>query len=307
MHGEQSRFMKLPLGWNALFTLGLAFAALITVIPLVLVVIISFSSTVSIAEVGYSFTPTEWSLEAYQYIVRTGQQIFTSYKITILHTIVGTFCSLFVMSMFAYVLAQSHFKPRKFFTFFAFFTMLFSGGLVPSYMINVNVLGLYDNFLIFVLPSLVSAFNVIILRTFIRTTIPDTLFDAAKIDGAHDLRVYFQIVLPLFKPGLATIGLFNVVSRWNEWFTGMLYIDNPKLVPLQTMLTRIQNSVTFIKDNAASQSGGMSDQLKEALKTMPSDSMRMAIAIISVIPILFAYPFFQRYFITGLTIGSVKE
>ena len=274
-------FMKLSSFWNTAISIVLAFTAIVTLLPL--------------------------SLDAYRYLIRTGRQVLLSYRITIVITVVGTVASLFVMSMYAYVLAQGHFKPRKALMFYTFFTMLFSGGLVPSYMINVNVLGLYDNFLIFILPSLVAAFNVIILRTFIRTTIPETLFEAAKIDGANDPRIFFQIVLPLFKPGLATIGLFNVVTRWNDWFTGMLYTDNPKLVPLQTMLTRIQQNVDFIKNNAAEAGGGVSDQLGDALRQLPSESMRMAIAIVSVIPILFAYPFFQRYFITGLTIGSVKE
>ncbi|MDD3931665.1 MAG: carbohydrate ABC transporter permease [Eubacteriales bacterium] len=300
-------FMKLSSFWNTAISIVLAFTAIVTLLPLILIVVISLSSSKSIAEIGYSFAPVEWSLEAYRYLIRTGRQVLLSYRITIVITVVGTVASLFVMSMYAYVLAQGHFKPRKALMFYTFFTMLFSGGLVPSYMINVNVLGLYDNFLIFILPSLVAAFNVIILRTFIRTTIPETLFEAAKIDGANDPRIFFQIVLPLFKPGLATIGLFNVVTRWNDWFTGMLYTDNPKLVPLQTMLTRIQQNVDFIKNNAAEAGGGVSDQLGDALRQLPSESMRMAIAIVSVIPILFAYPFFQRYFITGLTIGSVKE
>ncbi|MEA4889572.1 MAG: carbohydrate ABC transporter permease [Clostridiaceae bacterium] len=307
MQTTGNRFNRLSPASNIILSAVLLILAIMTLLPLILVVIISFSSSRSIAEIGYSFFPTEWSYEAYRYLMKTGRQVLLSYRVTLLATATGTIASLFVMSMFAYVLAQRSFKPRKFLMFFTFFTMLFSGGLVPSYIVNVNYLHLYDNFLIFVLPSLVSAYNIIILRTFIRTTIPETIFEAAKIDGANDLRIFFQIVVPLFKPGLATVGLFNVVSRWNEWFTGMLYIDNPDLVPLQTMLTRIQQNVDFIKNNAANVGGGMSTQLQAALKSLPSDSMRMAIAIVSVVPILFAYPFFQRYFISGLTIGSVKE
>jgi putative aldouronate transport system permease protein len=160
---------------------------------------------------------------------------------------------------------------------------------------------MYDTFWIMVIPGLVSSFHVIILRTFINTSIPDTIFEAAKIDGANDFRIYWQIVLPLFKAGLATIALFNVVSRWNDWFAGMLYIENPKLIPLQTMLQKIQRNIDFIKNNA-----DVSSEERELLRTMPTESTRMAITIISTAPILFAYPFFQRYFITGLTIGSVK-
>jgi putative aldouronate transport system permease protein len=181
--------------------------------------------------------------------------------------------------------------------------MLFSGGLVPSYIINVNCLHLYDSFWVLVLPSLVNAFNVIVLRTFISTTIPSEMLDAAQIDGANEFRIYTSIVLPLSKAGLATIALFVLVSKWNEWFTGMLYIDNPKLIPLQTMLTRIQQKIDLIKNNSsiASTPDGMA-----LLDSMPTEQTRMAIVMISTLPILFAYPFFQRYFIQGMTIGSVK-
>jgi len=200
-------------------------------------------------------------------------------------------------------LSQQRFPARKFYTFVVFFTMLFSGGLVPSYIINVNVLHLYDTFWILVLSSMVSAFNIIVLRTFITTTIPIDLFDAAQIDGATEFTIFLDIVLPLSKAGLATIGLFVLVGKWNEWFTGMLYIDNPKLIPLQTMLTRIQQKIDFIKNNSsiASTPDGIA-----MLKSMPSEQTRMAILVLSTVPILFAYPFFQRYFIQGMTIGSVK-
>ena len=181
--------------------------------------------------------------------------------------------------------------------------MLFSGGLVPSYIINVNVLHMYDSFWILLLSGMVGTFNIIVLRTFITTTIPIELFDAAQIDGASDFTVFFRIVLPLSKAGLATIGLFVLVGKWNEWFTGILYIENPKLTPLQTMLTRIQQKLDYITQNSsyASSPDGL-----QMLKNMPSEQTRMAIVVITTMPVLFAYPFFQRYFIRGMTIGSVK-
>ena len=187
--------------------------------------------------------------------------------------------------------------------FYVFFTMLFSGGLVPSYILNVKYLHLYDSFWIYILPGLFGFYNCVILRTFITSTIPDSLFEAAKIDGAGHFRIFFQIVMPLFKAGLATIGLFKLVGNWNDWFTGKLYIDNVNLIPLQTMLMRIMDSIQFIKENTANLSDA---QIKQILKDMPTESTRMAITIVSVAPILFAYPFFQRYFVSGLTIGSVK-
>ena len=189
-------------------------------------------------------------------------------------------------------------------TWILFFTMLFGGGLVPSYILNVRYLHIYDTIWVFLLPSLVSAYNVIILRTFIQTTIPDSLFEAARIDGANHFQVFGKIVLPLYKAGLATIGLFNVVGRWNDWFTGVLYIENPNLVPLQTLLQKIQSSIEFIKQNAAV--AGTPDGI-ELMRNLPQQNLRMACMIIIILPVLAAYPFFQRYFVSGLTIGSVKE
>jgi len=301
---KHHHFNRLTPFWDFVVTTILIIAALLTLMPVVLVVIISFSSADSIAMNGYRFIPSGWSFEAYRAVLKSGKQILDSYIVTIAHTTLGTISSLTVMSMFAFALSQKKFKARRFLTFFTFFTMLFSGGLVPSYIINVRYLNLYDNFLIYILPSLVSAYHVIILRTFIITTIPDTMIEAGKIDGASDFTVFVKIVLPLFKPGLATIALFNVVGRWNEWFTGMLYISNPKLIPLQTMLTKIQQNIDFLKQSIGSTVG--SEEMLEALKRMPSDSTRMATTIISVLPVMLIYPFFQRYFIKGLTIGSIK-
>ena len=208
------------------------------------------------------------------------------------------------MSLYAYVLAQRSFRHHTFMTWILFFTMLFGGGLVPSYILNVRYLHIYDTIWVFLLPSLVSAYNVIILRTFIQTTIPDSLFEAARIDGANHFQVFGKIVLPLYKAGLATIGLFNVVGRWNDWFTGVLYIENPNLVPLQTLLQKIQSNIEFIKQNAAV--AGTPDGI-ELMRNLPQQNLRMACMIIIILPVLAAYPFFQRYFVSGLTIGSVKE
>lgn len=294
----------LPPVWNGVITAGLLIIALITLMPVLLIIVVSFSSGQSIAENGYTLFPQSLSLEAYKAVMKTGRQVLMSYRVTIAHTVVGSLASIFVMSMYAYVLAHKQFKLRQPLMFLTFFTMLFSGGLVPSYIVNVRYLHLYDNFLIFVLPTLVSAYNVIILRTFVNTTIPDTMLEAARIDGAGEFRIYWQIVLPLFKPALATVLLFNVVSRWNDWFTGMLYIDNADLVPLQTMLQRIQQSIDFIKQNVGKE--GYNPQMQEALRNLPTESVRMAITIVSTLPVMLVYPFFQRHFIKGLTIGSVK-
>lgn len=298
-----SKINRVKPGTNALFSILLLVVAILTVVPIILVFMISISSSESLTYNGFSFFPVSFSFTAYNSLFKTGSQLADSYLVTIAMTAVTTVLSILTMSSYAFVLSQQTFSGKKFYTFLLFFTMLFSGGLVPSYIINVNYLHLYDTFWILVLPSLVNAFNVIVLRTFISTTIPAEMFDAAQIDGANEFRIYTSIVLPLSKAGLATIALFVLVGKWNEWFTGMLYIDNPKLIPLQTMLTRIQQKIDFIKNNStiASTPDGMA-----LLDSMPTEQTRMAIVVISTLPILFAYPFFQRYFIQGMTIGSVK-
>ena len=296
-------FNTIGRGWNALFTTILCLVSLLMIVPLILVVVVSFSSEMSIATNGFSFFPDEWTLEGYRYLAKMGDQVVDSYLITIFYTITGTVMSLAVMSLYAYVLAQRNFRHHTFMTWILFFTMLFGGGLVPSYILNVRYLHIYDTIWVFLLPSLVSAYNVIILRTFIQTTIPESLFEAARIDGANHFQVFGKIVMPLYKAGLATIGLFNVVGRWNDWFTGVLYIENAKLVPLQTLLQKIQDSIEFLKNNAAV--AGTPDAI-QLLRNMPQQNLRMACMVIIIVPILAAYPFFQRYFVSGLTIGSVK-
>ena len=304
MSKMDNKFNVIGRGWNALFTTILCIVSLTMIIPMALVVVVSFSSELSIANKGFSFFPETWTLEGYRYLAKMGDQVLRSYGITIFYTVTGMLMSLTVMSLYAYVLAQRSFRHHKFMTWILFFTMLFGGGLVPSYILNVRYLHIYDTVWVFLLPSLVSAYNVIILRTFIQTTIPESLFEAARIDGANHFQVFGKIVLPLYKAGLATIGLFNVVGRWNDWFTGVLYIENPNLVPLQTLLQKIQSSIEFIKQNAAV--AGTPDGI-ELMRNLPQQNLRMACMIIIILPVLAAYPFFQRYFVSGLTIGSVKE
>ena len=288
---------------NVLLSLFFTVMGLCTVLPVLLVVSISISSSESLAYNGFAFIPSSVTFTAYESLFRTGSQLLDCYKVTIVTTAVHTVLSVFTMAAFAYVLAQQRFPGKKFYSIYLLIPMLFSGGMVPSYIINVNYLHLYDSFWILVLPGIVNTFNVIVLRTFIQSTIPVEMFDAAAIDGASEFRVFRSIVLPLSKAGLATIALFVMVGKWNEWFTGMLYIDNPKLVPVQTMLTRIQQKLDFIKNNSdyASTPDG-----QRMLMSMPTEQTRMAILVVSTLPIIFAYPFFQRFFIQGLTVGSVK-
>jgi len=298
-----TRLNVISSGWNLVFVILLAFVALFILVPMLLIFVVSFSSELSIANRGYSFWPEAWTLDGYKYLFKTGDQLANSYLITSFYTVTGTLMSMTVMTMFSYVIAQRNFPLCRALTWMLFFTMLFSGGLVPSYILNVRYLRINDTVWIFLLPSLVNAFYTIILRTFIQTTIPETLFEAARIDGAGHFRVFTSIVLPLFKTGIATVGLFNVVTRWNDWFIGMLYIRNPKLIPLQTMLTKIQDSIEFIKQNASI--AGTPDGIA-LLRTLPDENLRMACTIVVILPILMAYPFFQRFFVRGLTVGSIK-
>lgn len=299
----KKNFNSISPATNVLFNILMILLALLVVVPMVLIVIISFSSEASISNIGFSFVPQEWSLEGYRHLFKMGDQIVSSYKITIFVTIVGTALSLATMTMFAYVLSQKQFWLRKFLTYMLAFTMLFGGGLVPSYIL-ITSLGMKDTVWVYLLPSMVSAYNVIILRTFIQTTIPDSLIEAGRIDGAGHFRVFIQIVMPLFKAGVATIALFNVVSRWNDWFTSLMYIDKRNdLVLLQRVLMKIQDNMDFLKNNAAVASTPEGIQM---LRYLPTQSLKMACTLVITIPILLAYPFFQRYFVSGLTIGSVK-
>lgn len=301
---KEKEFNRLSKGWNFVFTLLLMIVGITMLAPMLLVLVISFSSEASIGMVGYSFFPAEWSLEGYQYLLRMGDQLLDSYIFTIFYAVVGTTLSVFVTSMAAYVISVKDFWCHRQLTWYMFFTMLFSGGLVPTYILNVRYLHLDDTIWIFLLPGLCSVYNMIILRTFIRTNVPEALLDSAKIDGAGHFTIFFRIVAPLSKAGLATVALFTVVGKWNDWFTGMLYIENPRLIPLQTLLTKLQNNVDYLKQNAAIAS--TPDGL-QYMRSLPKTSLRMACTIVAVVPILCAYPFFQRYFVHGLTMGSIKE
>lgn len=301
---EQSTLNKLDKGWNAVFIVILIIFALMVLLPMILIIIVSFSSAKSIQEVGFNFVPNEWSLEGYKYTFQMGDQLVYSYIVTIIYSVTGTILGLFIMSMYAYVICQKKFKLERELTWLLFFTMLFSGGLVPSYILNVRYYHINNTFWILLFSGLVNAYWVIILRTFIKTSIPEALFDSAKIDGAGHFIIFFRIVCPLMKAGFGTIGLFSFVAKWNDWFTGMLYIDNNKLVPLQTLLVKLQKNADYIKNNASIASTPDGERL---LSTIPGTNLRMACTILAVVPLLFAYPFFQRYFVNGLTVGSIKE
>ncbi|WP_317951233.1 carbohydrate ABC transporter permease, partial [Rossellomorea marisflavi] len=215
---------------------------------------------------------------------------------------VGTFLSVTVISMYAYAISRKQFKFRKQFTFIAFFTMLFSGGMVPFYIVMTQFLDLKNTMWALILPMAVNAFYIIIMRTFFLRSVPEAILESARIDGAGEMRIFLTIVLPLSIPGIATIALFSTLAYWNDWFNALLFIDDPNKIPLQSLLMRIENNMDFIKQNAM-----LSNQNSAILKSIPQDSARMAMVVIATLPIALSYPFFQKYFIKGLTIGGVKD
>ncbi len=300
-------FRKSHLGRVSIFSeisfyvvLGVFCAACI--LPFIFVVIISFSAEDSIREIGYSFHPLKWSLSAYEYVFQLGDQLWRSYFNSFFVTIVGTASSLLMTILYSYALFRKDFKFRNFFTFFAFFTTLFGGGLATTFMVCKQLLGLSNNYAALIVPALISPFNIIIMRTFFAASIPEELIEAAAIDGSGEYKTLFRIIIPIAKPGIATVGLLTALSYWNEWFLAMLYIKDSKYIPLQYLLMKMQNQEDFLFKNASV----IGVEASKMLRDLPSASLRMALVVFIVVPIAFAYPFFQRYIISGLTIGSVK-
>ncbi len=275
---------------------------LLCIIPFIFVVIISFTSENSIKEIGYSFFPVEWSLQAYQYVIDLGGQLWRSFFNSIFITIFGTLLSVLMCVLYSYALFRRDFKYRKFFTFFCFFTMLFGGGLAPTYMVCKNMLGLSDNYAALIVPMLVNPFNIIIMRTFFQSSVPEELIEAAAIDGSGEYNTLFKIIVPISKPGIATVSLLTALAFWNEWFIPMLYVRDAKYIPLQYLLMKMQNQVDFLVKNSSM----IGAEAANIIGDLPQQSLRMALVVLIVIPIAFAYPFFQRYIISGLTVGSVK-
>lgn len=297
---EESGINRISRGADRLLNLIFTLWALTCVLPLLLVVIVSFSSEQSIFQNGYTFFPSEWSLDAYRFFFRLGDQLVRSYGITIFVTVAGTLFSLAITAMFAYVLSRSDYAYNRIFTLLMLFTMLFNGGIVASYMVNTQLLGLGDSLGALIFPMSLNAFYVIVLRTFYKG-IPMEIIEAARIDGAGEIKTFFRVVIPLSKPGLATIGMFTTIAYWNDWFLGMLYIVDQKKYPVQTLLWSMQNSLEFMKQSSAN-----ALEYAEMAANAPTDSGRMALTVLVVLPILLAYPFFQKYFVKGLTVGGVK-
>lgn len=273
-----------------------------SLLPFLLLIMSSISSETSIIQHGYSLFPQEFSSKAYVYLLDHWEELGRAYGITVFITVIGTIASLAITSMLAYPISRQDLPWKKFWAFFVFFTLLFNGGLVPTYLIYTQVLHVKNTIWALLIPGLLmNGFNVLLVRTFFMTSIPPALIEAAKIDGAGEIKTFYKIVLPLSVPIMATIGLFEAILYWNDWFNGLTYVTNPKLFSIQNILNRLIQDVQFLSSNSDMGSGAGAK-----VAELPSTSVKMAIAVVGVLPILVAYPFFQKYFIKGITIGSVK-
>jgi putative aldouronate transport system permease protein len=284
---------------NLIFTIY----TILCLMPLMLVFMVSITDEKTALINGYSFLPDLYSLSAYAFLLEDWRQIVQSYGVSIFVTIVGTALSLLIMALYAYPISRKDFPHRNFFSFFMFFTMLFNGGLVPWYLVYTQLLDMKNSIWSLIIPLLVSAFFVLMLRTFFSTTVPFELLESAKIDGAGEFRIFAQMVLPLSLPVMATVALFQTVTYWNDWFLSLVFISGNDNVSMQFLMYRTMLDIQFLSSNVQAaqglaQSGG--------LVNIPTETVRMAMAVLGIGPIVLAYPFFQRYFIKGLTIGAVK-
>ncbi|MBP5453879.1 MAG: carbohydrate ABC transporter permease [Lachnospiraceae bacterium] len=299
---KRNRLQSVSVPTEIIFHLIIGGFALACILPFIFVIIISFSSEESIRMIGYSFKPIKWSTDAYKFVFEMGSQLWRSYFNSFFVSVVGTLISITMCVMYAYALFRRDFKYRKFFTFFAFFTMLFGGGLAPTYIVCKQMLSLIDNYAALIVPALVNPFFIIIMRTFLQTSVPEELIEAAAIDGSGEYNTLFKIIIPISKPGIATVSLLTIINYWNDCFLAMLYVREPNLYPLQYLLMKMQNQVDFLIKN----SSVIGVEASKLLQDLPSTSLRMSLVVFIVVPIACAYPFFQRYIISGLTIGSVK-
>ncbi|REE87412.1 carbohydrate ABC transporter membrane protein 2 (CUT1 family) [Paenibacillus taihuensis] len=272
-------------------------------LPILLVISVSFSDEKSIALHGYKLIPLKFSLSAYKYLWFDIHSILTAYGISILTTVAGTAAGLIMTALFAYPLSRKDFHFRGIFSFFIFFTMIFSGGLVPWYLMYANVLQMKDTLLALIVPGLLmNAFYVIIMRTFFQTTIHPSIIESATMEGASEGRILVQIIAPLSLPVFATIGLFYSLGYWNGWYNSLIFINNDEIINLQYMMYKVLMNLQFLLANAQAGSGPSSTEIAN----LPNESVRMAMCIVGTGPMVFAYPFFQKYFVKGLTVGAVK-
>jgi putative aldouronate transport system permease protein len=280
--------------WHGAIHTFVVLMCIAAVLPLLLIVAASFTDEQALTINGYQLVPSQWSLNAYTYLLREPDQLVRSYGVSLLVTTVGSALSLLIMSMLAYAISRRDFPLRNILAFYVFFTLLFNGGLVPYYILVTRTLQLKNNILALILPYLVMPFFVLLLRTYF-AALPRELIEAAKVDGAGEWRIFFRIVVPLSTPALATVGLFSILLYWNDLWQALLFIDDQRLYPLQFLLYRLIHNVSILQENAVAQG-----------TPQPYQSVRMAMAVLAIGPVLFAFLFTQRYFVRGITLGGIK-
>jgi len=275
--------------------------ALISFAPFMLIAISSISSTKSLVTKGYSFFPSSLSLDSYLYMLAQGKIILRSYGVSFFVTTVGTITSLIITPMLAYPLSRKDFKLRGLFTFLVFFSLLFNGGVVPSYIMWARLFSLKNTIWALIIPTyLMYGFNVLLVKNYFERNVPKDLIEAAQIDGANEWTIFSKVMIPLSTPVIATVGMFTGLAYWNDWINGLYYISDPALYGVQQLLIRILNNIAFLRSSAAASIVG------NIVISLPGDSIRMALAIIGILPILIVFPLLQKYFIRGIVIGAVK-
>jgi len=276
--------------------------ALACLLPFALLFISSVTSEQSIVRNGYSFFPQEFSLAAYEYLWSQSSSLFKAYGITVLITVVGTTVGLTISALLAYPLSRSVLPFKYFLSFIVFFTLLFNGGLVPTYLVYTEIFNMKNTLMALIVPGLLTnGFFILLIRTYFATSIPVPIIESAYIDGASEYRIFFSVVLPLSLPILATIGLMLTISYWNDWFNGLIYLTEPQLFSIQNLMNRMLSNIQFLQTNNFAGSNASS-----VTANLPTNGVRMAMAVIGVVPLLCIYPFFQKYFVKGLVIGAVK-
>ncbi len=284
---------------QTLLTIFLAILAVAVVIPFIILVSVSLSNETDISYYGYSILPRRIDWSAYEYVFKNPKTILNAYKVTAIFSVMSMVLSVLMISLFAYPLSRKNFAPRKRLSFIMYFTTLFNGGLVPSYILITQYLHLNNTIWVYVIPGLFSVWSAFVMRTFFQG-LPESIIESAYIDGAGEYRILFQIVYPLSKPVLATMAVNIFLGQWNNWYTAMLYIDKPELQSLQYMLQRIMQNLQLLQENQTAK------ELAVEAVDIPAETVRMAMAVVVAGPILFVFPFFQKYFVKGMVLGSVK-
>ncbi len=284
--------------FNAAAIILLAAGAVICVLPFIIIVSGSFTDNATILKQGYSLFPRNFTLEAYKTIFRSPKDILQAYKMNVYYTLIGTSIGLVMIALTGYVISRPEFKYRNRVSFLIYFTSIFGGGMIPWYLMYANVLNLKGQTLAIWFPALMSPFLVILMRTFIVGAVPNAITESAKIDGAGHFTIFFKIVLPVLKPGLATVGLFLALGYWNDWYRSSMFSTNSSTWQLQFYLYDLLNATTAMKQMASNVSMKTAD--------LPTESVKLAMAVVATGPVLLFYPFVQRFFVSGITVGAVK-